>query len=224
MPRHDGIALQPSSKDALATLPAASVSACGGTTEVVLYPYQSLTQPQAAAFCKAAGGSLVNGDPLVLAAAQGLVKQSDVSVGDRAEPNEPAFACLAPVPRSSCVPSRHAHQMHRLIGVVLAVQLTDPPGVEAEGWSAAAWIGISKASSGAWSDSRSPVSTIPWCPGEPNNLQSNESCSNLMTGCAPGSPTALVNDYACDKPARVLCMAEGAARCAPGACFAALSK
>jgi hypothetical protein len=49
---------------------------------VVLYPQQALTQPQAAAFCKAQlgqGASLVSGHPLVLAAAQGLVQRANVS-------------------------------------------------------------------------------------------------------------------------------------------------
>ena len=105
----------------------------------------------------------------------------------------------------------------------MVAQLTDPPGVDAEGWSAAAWIGISKRDSGAWADDHGLVNNIPWCPGEPNNLYSNESCSNLVTRCAPGSPTALVNDYACGKLARVLCMAEAAAECAPGGWAGAVS-
>jgi hypothetical protein len=68
-----------------------------------------------------------------------------------------------------------------------------------------------------WGDSRGAVDNIPWCPGEPNNLQSNESCTNVLTHCAPGSPTALLNDYDCQKLARVLCMVDWAAECTPRA-------
>ncbi len=49
---------------------------------MALFPHQALTQPQAAAFCRAALGpmsSLVSGHPVVLAAAQDLVKRANVS-------------------------------------------------------------------------------------------------------------------------------------------------
>jgi hypothetical protein len=97
--------------------------------------------------------------------------------------------------------------------------------VDAEGWSGAAWIGITKlpsatnATNSTWQDVHGPLNstdTIPWCPGEPNNLHSNESCSNLMTRCAPGSPTALVNDYACDKSAWALCVLPADEQCSLG--------
>ncbi len=50
----------------------------------MLFTHQALSQPQAAAFCKAQlgdGASLVDGNPLVLAAAQGLVQSANVSGG-----------------------------------------------------------------------------------------------------------------------------------------------
>jgi hypothetical protein len=96
------------------------------------------------------------------------------------------------------------------------VQLTEPPGVSAGNWSAAAWIGITKladatnATNSTWEDARGPLnsSAVPWCPDEPNNRFSGEGCSSLLTSCSANGATALVNDYACDKPLRVLCMVE----------------
>jgi hypothetical protein len=96
------------------------------------------------------------------------------------------------------------------------VQLTEPPGISAGNWSAAAWTGITKladatnATNSTWQDARGPVnsSAIPWCPDEPNDRFSSESCSSLLTSCSADGATALVNDYACDKPLRVLCMVE----------------
>jgi hypothetical protein len=96
-------------------------------------------------------------------------------------------------------------------------QLTQPAGANTGNWSAAAWIGITKlanatnTTNSTWQDSMGPLNStaaVPWCPGEPNNRHTNESCATLLTSCSPQDATALVNDYACDSLARVLCMVE----------------
>jgi hypothetical protein len=100
--------------------------------------------------------------------------------------------------------------------VLIDAQLTEPPGVGAGNWSAAAWTGITKlaqatnTTNSTWQDARGPLgdSAVPWCPSEPNNRFSDEGCSSLLTGCSADGATALANDYACDKPLRVLCMVE----------------
>ncbi len=75
-------------------------------------------------------------------------------------------------------------------------------------WSAAAWVGITRDSNGQWGDgANGALSGLPWCPNEPNNNVkdgADESCSNLLTGCSE-SGQALLNDFACDKVARVVC-------------------
>ena len=86
------------------------------------------------------------------------------------------------------------------------LQLTAPDGKDA--WWAAAWIGINKDDAGQWRDASGPAASVPWCPGEPNYLAQDERCANLMTGCPGAGGAALVNDYMCDKPIRVLCVYE----------------
>jgi hypothetical protein len=73
-------------------------------------------------------------------------------------------------------------------------------------WSAAAWVGVTRDAAGQWSDASGPLSNLPWCPYEPNNNSKDgeEACSNLLTGCA-NTGEALLNDFACHKPARVVC-------------------
>ena len=98
-----------------------------------------------------------------------------------------------------------------------------PPGEPL--WSAAAWVGITRDSTGKWGDASGPLSGLPWCPSEPNNnfKDGTESCSNLLTGCS-SSGAALLNDFACDKLARVLCALPDASECgeswprAPASC------
>jgi hypothetical protein len=94
-----------------------------------------------------------------------------------------------------------------------------PPGEPL--WSAAAWVGITRDSGGQWGDASGPLSTLPWCPNEPdsNAKDGAESCSNLLTGCA-STGQALLNDFACDKLARVVCALPQASQC--GECHLAL--
>ena len=73
-------------------------------------------------------------------------------------------------------------------------------------WSAAAWIGLTRstADQSLWVDtSGAPLNNVPWCPNEPNYRDGTETCTNLLTYCGGGS--ALVNDYDCSRPLRVLC-------------------
>ena len=81
-------------------------------------------------------------------------------------------------------------------------------------WSAAAWVGITRGSAGQWGDTSGPLSNLPWCPNEPNDnfKDGTESCANLLTGCA-STGAALLNDFACDKPARVVCALPEAPEC-----------
>ena len=72
---------------------------------------------------------------------------------------------LLPEPNCSCSPN---------LDHLICLQLTEPSGHETTGWSAAAWIGIAKATSGTWGNATGPLSSIPWCPGEPNNNASGE--------------------------------------------------
>jgi hypothetical protein len=92
--------------------------------------------------------------------------------------------------------------------VCLLLQLT-APGEPL--WSAAAWVGITRNGAGQWGDASGTLSSLPWCPNEPNNNAKNgaEGCTNLLTGCASSGPgEALLNDFACDKLARVACSFE----------------
>jgi hypothetical protein len=81
-------------------------------------------------------------------------------------------------------------------------------------WSAAAWVGITRDSAGQWGDTSGPLSNLPWCPNEPNDnfKDGTESCANLLTGCA-STGAALLNDFACDKLARVVCALPEAPEC-----------
>ncbi len=95
-------------------------------------------------------------------------------------------------------------------------------------WSAAAWVGITKDTNSQWGDASGPLSSLPWCPNEPNNNDKDgpERCANLLTKCAT-SGQALLNDFACNKPARVLCALPSSSKCgevlalqeAANACF-----
>ena len=85
-------------------------------------------------------------------------------------------------------------------------QLTAAPGnPSTDYWNAAAWIGATRDANAAsgWADANGATASLPWCPGEPNNKGSVESCTDLMTGC--GASGAAVNDFACDRHLRVLC-------------------
>ncbi len=81
-------------------------------------------------------------------------------------------------------------------------------------WSAAAWVGITKDANSQWGDASGPLSSLPWCPNEPNNNAKDgaENCANLLTNCAT-SGQALLNDFACNKPARVLCALPSSSKC-----------
>ena len=70
-------------------------------------------------------------------------------------------------------------------------------------WTAAAWTGITKHGS-YWQDAVGVVASIPWCPGEPNSRESNETCTALLTGCSTGG-SALLNDDYCDRPLYPVC-------------------
>jgi hypothetical protein len=59
------------------------------------------------------------------------------------------------------------------------------------------------------------VGSTPWCPNEPNNRDATEICAALVTACSP-SGAALVNDYPCSWPLRVLCAVDGAPECSGG--------
>jgi hypothetical protein len=103
--------------------------------------------------------------------------------------------------------------------VVLATarQLVAKAGLSAPGeplWSAAAWVGITRDASGQWGDASGPLYDLPWCPNEPDNnfKDGTEACANLLTGCA-NTGQALLNDFACDKVARVVCAVPGAVDC-----------
>jgi hypothetical protein len=81
-------------------------------------------------------------------------------------------------------------------------------------WSAAAWVGITKNSTGQWGDDSGPLSNLPWCPNEPNNNAKDgaESCASLLTACSSDG-NALLNDFACNKLARVVCAAAEMSDC-----------
>ncbi len=58
------------------------------------------------------------------------------------------------------------------------------------------------------------VTGAPWCPGEPNNKNGDEACGALLTICSgDGDGAALVNDFPCSRPLRVLCAFEAPAEC-----------
>ncbi len=67
-------------------------------------------------------------------------------------------------------------------------------------------MGITRDSAGNWGDASGPLTDLPWCPNEPNNNAKDgaEGCANLLTGCTT-TGAALLNDFACDKLARVVC-------------------
>ena len=92
-----------------------------------------------------------------------------------------------------------------------SLQLTD---AQEPLWSAAAWVGITRDASGQWGDASGPLYDLPWCPNEPDNnfKDGTEACANLLTGCA-NTGQALLNDFACDKVARVVCALPGALDC-----------
>jgi hypothetical protein len=96
-------------------------------------------------------------------------------------------------------------------------QLTEPQGRSDAGWSAAAWIGIIKSSQGTWADPSGPVSSIPWCPMEPNDRFDEESCTYLGTHCSGDNGGAMVNDYGCHRPLRALCVFPASGGCDAGA-------
>ncbi len=115
--------------------------------------------------------------------------------------------------KATLVPGSNAAAMSAAQRLVVPLQA----GLTAAGeplWSAAAWVGITRDSNGQWGDASGPLSGLPRCPNEPNNnvKDGTESCSNLLTGCSD-SGQALLNDFACDKPARVLCALPEAPQC-----------
>jgi hypothetical protein len=124
-----------------------------------------------------------------------------------------ASQLLLPLCLGSCVacPVRGGHKLF-LLGLTdhtpppLAAQLMSTPDNPSSPWSAAAWIGLTRSSSNSaqWLDLKgTTLNYVPWCPGEPNYKYGTESCTNLLTYCGGGS--ALVNDYDCSRPLRVLC-------------------
>jgi hypothetical protein len=71
----------------------------------------------------------------------------------------------------------------------------------------------SSADPSAWADgSGAPVGGIAWCPAEPNNKDGIEGCAALVTVCS-SSGAALVNDYPCSWPLRVVCAVDAAPEC-----------
>ena len=86
------------------------------------------------------------------------------------------------------------------------------PDNPSNAWSAAAWIGAKRSDSAVWVDTKgAPLNYVPWCPGEPNFSNGIEGCASMLTLCTPGASTALVNDYDCSRPLRVLCAYEASA-------------
>jgi hypothetical protein len=104
-----------------------------------------------------------------------------------------AAACLVP----QCL----------ILAMVLGLlQLTAVPDNPHGDWSAAAWMGMQR-SGNSWQEAGGTAAEpIPWCPNNPNNhnLDGEETCTTMMTFCSP-SGGALVNDYPCHYPLRVLC-------------------
>jgi hypothetical protein len=101
----------------------------------------------------------------------------------------------------------------------LLLHLAQLSPANSNAWSAGAWTGLLRMSTNplTWADaSGAQVGSIPWCPGEPNNKDAAENCAALLTVCSsPG--TALVNDYPCGWPLRVVCAVDDAPECiAPG--------
>jgi hypothetical protein len=101
--------------------------------------------------------------------------------------------------------------------VALAAPLHGPQLTPADSnaWSSGAWTGLqrSTANPSAWAaGSSAQVGSIPWCPGEPNNKDGSEGCAALVTVCS-SSGAALVNDYPCGWPLRVLCAIDAAPEC-----------
>jgi hypothetical protein len=93
-------------------------------------------------------------------------------------------------------------------------QLTSTPGNSGNPtYSAAAWIAPKRdaADPTAWVDASGPVTSAPWCPGEPNDHSGSEDCTSLLTNC--GAPGAAVNDYSCDWLLRVVCQVPSSSAC-----------
>ncbi len=112
----------------------------------------------------------------------------------------------------------HHHDRRAPAHYTVLLQLTP---ADSNAWSAGVWTGLQRSSvdPSAWADgSGAQVGGTPWCPGEPNNKDGNENCAALVTICSSGA--ALVNDYPCGLPLRVVCAVDAAPECsqtaAPG--------
>ena len=190
------------------------LSACDGSTELVLHPSQALTQADALAFCRQHhGASAVLPSSASLQAAQSLVQQGQVLSGVAAAPLPAApfdpfgslwIACHIGTARPAhlCFPVSHLPQLAAI------------PGDPILAWSAAAWLAVTQSTSdpSAWVDNGAPATSLPWCPGEPNNRGGSERCTSLLTACSP-SGAALVNDVDCSQKLRVVCAVPSSAGC-----------
>ena len=99
-------------------------------------------------------------------------------------------------------------------------QIAPIPGDPSLAWSAGVWLAATRSPSSPsswWVDAGTPATSLPWCPGEPNNKGGSESCTSLLTACTQGT-AALVNDYPCGQQLRVLCALPAASDCAGASC------
>jgi hypothetical protein len=207
--------------------------ACAGSTRLVLHTEQALTFSQAQAFCSSQHGITAR-LPLPAgeegAVAQALVTNAKVgphlvvpgrcarpAACDAALLSEPCGACFQAAPRTV-----HRYLTAHATSVAVTkqpsdaqprspLQLSSVPDTS-HPWTAAAWMGITRspAAPDAWVDyfTSGPVAiTLPWCPGEPNDLSGDEKCAALLTACtgSSGGAAAALNDYSCAKPLRVIC-------------------